>query len=307
LDIRVQVLNFDPFIPQRDSQRVHTVFGWNDPRALAEGYRQAVDEASGGFIRYEIVDWQDLDVFPPKVDSFQYTPEAFVTCWEDRETCHDPDGIDYPRMLDDYGVPRRIDDGSIDELWIFGAPYFGFWESSMAGPGAFYINGGVFDSVAVRHPFVIMGFSYERGVAEMLHNLCHRTEATMERIYGGWESDQLTTNWARFAANAHQSNGTSGVGSCHYPPNGTEDYDYANPDTVLSNAASWLSYPELPGQPVPASREDWGGPDYHLNYMRWWFAHLPHTPGTNADGRLNNWWPYLFDFNNYTAEGQPLP
>ncbi|MDP6720108.1 MAG: hypothetical protein QGG36_01865 [Pirellulaceae bacterium] len=47
------------------------------------------------------------------------------------------------------------------------------------------------------------------------------------------------------------------------------------------------------------SCETWGGPDYHRNYMKWWFAHLPRAAGMNKnDGKLNNWWKYVFDFNN---------
>lgn len=304
LEIKVLVINLDPLIPNEGNRPLHQVYKWNDPRQLAEGYIKEIQQASGGFIRYKIVEWRDVNAFPVKEDGFVYTPETFKECWENRETCHQPDGSDYPLLLETYGVVPRIDSGEIDELWIFGAPYFGFWESAMAGPGAFYINGGVYDSMEASRPFAIMGFSYERGVAEMMHNLSHRTESSMERIYGGWEVDKLTTNWARFAANAHQSNGVAAVGTCHYPPNGEKDYDYANPREVESSADDWLNYPNLAGKTAKVSCETWGGPNYHLNYMRWWFSHLPKAPGINEDGRQNNWWKYVFDFNRYTADGK---
>lgn len=304
LEIKVLVINLDPLIPNEGNRPLHQVYKWNDPRQLAEGYIKEIQQASGGFIRYKIVEWRDVNAFPVKEDGFVYTPETFKECWENRETCHQPDGSDYPLLLETYGVVPRIDSGEIDELWIFGAPYFGFWESAMAGPGAFYINGGVYDSMEASRPFAIMGFSYERGVAEMIHNLSHRTESSMERIYGGWEVDKLTTNWARFAANAHQSNGVAAVGTCHYPPNGEKDYDYANPREVESSAADWLNYPNLAGKTAKVSCETWGGPNYHLNYMRWWFSHLPKAPGINEDGRQNNWWKYVFDFNRYTGDGR---
>jgi hypothetical protein len=41
--------------------------------------------------------------------------------------------------------------------------------------------------------------------------------------------------------------------------------------------------------------------------MSWYFAHLPRAAGVNADGRQNNWWKYMMDFQNYTREGKPLP
>src|SRR5262249_28565736 len=36
------------------------------------------------------------------------------------------------------------------------------------------------------------------------------------------------------------------------------------------------------------------------SYHQWWFAHLPHNLGV-SDGRLNNWWPYIFDFNRFNG------
>ena len=50
--------------------------------------------------------------------------------------------------------------------------------------------------------------------------------------------------------------------------------------------------------------ETWGGPDYHRNYMKWWFERLPHAPGVNPDGRLNDWWEYIFNFDQYDEKGK---
>ncbi|RJP71295.1 MAG: hypothetical protein C4539_05315 [Ignavibacteriales bacterium] len=302
--VRVLVINFDPLIPQKGNQPLHIALNWKDPHKLSDGYIEAIKEVSDGYINYKIVEWLDTDAFPVKVDGFTYTPESFVNNWEKKDGWHQPDGVDYEKLVVDYKVVDRINKNEIDELWIFGAPYMGFWESAMAGPGAFYINGGVYDSVKVDHPFVIMGFSYERGVAEMLHDLSHRTESTMARIYGGWEIDKLTTNWAKFAANEFQSKSTAAVGTCHYPPNGEKDYDYKNPRVVESNADEYLDYPNIKGITKKVSCETWGGPDYHLNYMKWWFTRIPKAAGINEDGRLNNWWEYIFNFNSYTEDGK---
>ncbi|MBL8151156.1 MAG: hypothetical protein JNN15_14615, partial [Blastocatellia bacterium] len=154
-------------------------------------------------------------------------------------------------------------------------------------------------------PFAIMGFNYERGVAEMLHNLCHRAESTMRHFYGGWRKNPLLTNWDKFAANASKSNGEAGVGDCHFPPNATSDYDYANFSPVESTADDWLNYPNLTGKKTKVSATSWGGPDYQLNYIMWWFTRFPRAEGTNPDGRVNNWWRYLFNFNDYKSDGSP--
>jgi len=327
LRVHVLVLEFDPLIPGKlhtpddpaaKPRGLREVAGWNDPVPLAVGYIQDICDASGGVIQYEIVEWLVVRRFQKKVDGFVYTPETYLAALNKGTRAADawrqPDGIDYPHMIAEFKLVPRVESGEIDEVWLMGLPYFGYWESCMAGQGAFEINGGVYGQVPCRRRFAIMGFNAERGVAEMLHDLCHRTEATLSRVYGGWEIDKLTTNWARFAANEKQS-GTAAVGTCHYPPNAEKDYGYANPRKVESTADDWLHYPDLTGRKRTFTCDEWAEPyknvhskpDYHRNYMLWWFKHLPKAPGVNADGRLNNWWEYVFNFNAYDDRGQPLP
>lgn len=47
------------------------------------------------------------------------------------------------------------------------------------------------------------------------------------------------------------------------------------------------------------NRDAGGGPDYASNYFRWWFRHLQRADGTGADGRVTNWWKYVFDFRRH--------
>ena len=327
LRVKVLVLDFDPMIPghvhspddpNAKPKGLREVGRWNDPIPLAAGYMQDVCDASGGLIQYEIAEWLVVRRFQKKTDGFVYTPESYVEClrnWKHgTDPWHKPDGLDYPHMVKEFDLARWVESGQIDEVWMMGLPFFGYWESAMAGQDAFYINGGVYDQVPCKRRFVIMGFNVERGVAEMLHDLCHRTESTMSRIYGGWKVDQLTDNWARFAANEKQS-GTAAVGTCHFPPNGENHYDYANKRMVESTADDWRHYPNLTGRKRTFNCEEWSGPyrsksgqpDYHRNFMRWWFTHLPKAVGVNDDGRLNNWWEYLYNFNAYDEPGRPLP
>jgi hypothetical protein len=305
ISVKVLVLNFDPIVRQNGGQRLHEVMKYRDPHELAKGYASDIETSSRGFIKYKIVKWNDIDAFPTKIDGFKYSTESYLDGWKTKKF-HDPDGTDYPKVVQDYGVIPLIDSGRVDEVWMFGGPYFGFWESSMAGPGAFFINGGVYEKVPTKRPFVIMGFNYERGVAEMVHDLCHRAESTLARAYGGWEVEKLSTPWAKFAANDAQSGGVAAVGTCHWPPNAEHDYDYSNPRTVQSSAEDWLGYPKLSGATKSVNRETWGGPDYQRSYLNWWFAHLPHVKGNAEDGRPMNWWKLLFDFNRYDESGRRL-
>lgn len=329
LRVKVLVLDFNPLIagplykpddPAVQPKGLREVAGWNDPVPLSQGYMDDFLQASGGFIQYEVVEWLVVRRFQKKTDGYVYTPEAYMTALKQgtgkAKAWHQPDGIDYPAMIDEFNIIPLVEEGVIDEVWMMGLPYFGYYESAMAGKDAFYINGGVFDQVPCKRRFAIMGFNCERGTAEMTHDVCHRMESTMARVSGGWDVDKLTTNWARFAANEKQS-GTAAVGTCHYPPNAEHDYDYANPRMVESTADDWLTYPKLTGEKKRTFNcEEWAGPfknrkgdrpDYQRNYLLWWFSHVPKAPGVNDDGRLNNWWEYLYNFNAYDEHGQPLP
>ena len=326
LRVKVLVLDFNPFIPGRlhspddpnaQPKGLREVGRWNDPLTLAAGFMQDLCDASGGLVQFEIAEWLVVRRFQKLVDGFAYTPETYMDCLRGgvlNNTCwHKPEGLDYPHMAAEFKLIPRVESGEIDEVWMMGLPYYGYWEACMIGHGAFNVNGEVYDQVSCRRRFVVMGFNVERGVAEMLHDVSHRTEATLMRTYCGWEVDKLTTNWARFAANEKQS-GTAAVGTCHYPPNGEKDYDYTNSRTIESTADDWLHYPNLKGRKRSFNCDEWARPyetpknkpDYHRNYMVWWFAHLPKAPGVNADGRLNNWWEYVYNFNAYDPDGQPL-
>lgn len=327
LRVKVLALYFNPFIPgnlhspddaDTKPKSIQELGGWNDPLPLTAGYIQDMCDASGGLLQYEIVEWLTVRRFQKKVDGYTYTPEAYMQGLRAgtgrADAWHRPDGLDYPHMIKEFDIVRRVESGEIDEVWMFGAPYFGYYETCMAGKDAFWINGKAFTEVPSNRRFVIAGFNYERGVAEMIHNMTHRAESTMSRIYGGWKVDQLTNNWAKFAANEHQS-GTAAVGTCHYPPNGEKDYDYANERFVESTADDWKHFPDLQGRSRKFNREEWaaphknrnGNPDYHRNFQIWWWSHLPKAPGVNEDGRVNNWWEYLYNFNAYDERGKALP
>lgn len=319
ITVRVLVLNYDPLVPSEGNRRLHTVFRWNDPRVLAKRYQELLELASGGAVRFQVVEWRDLNEVYAQKDGYRYQPDEYVRLRRAGKGWHDGGGQDYPRLLNEQGVPALVDapvddPRRVDEVWIFGDHFFGLWEASMAGPGAFFINGGVYPEVQTKHPFAFYGFNYERGVAEMLHNTSHRTEATLNRVFGNWKLENPVNDWELFSANFNQSKGFAGVGTCHWPPNADHDYDYANPRVVQSWAEDFLNYPDLhcrdrKGGIAPVSNANWSVPIYgaidpHLGYMLWYFTLLPRAPGSSSDGRQYNWWKYVYDFRHY---GKPSP
>ncbi|MEZ5386989.1 MAG: hypothetical protein R3F13_15890 [Prosthecobacter sp.] len=303
--VKILVLNYDPI---HEGRRLHEIFGWSDPRDLADGYRKDMEAAAGGRLKFEIVEWRNLDQIYAQTGGARYIVEDYVRRRKDNSL---PEGVtaDYPRIFAEQKVVPLIDQGVVDEVWIFSDHFFGLYEGSMAGPNAFNINGGVYSEVPSSRPFAFHGFNYERGVAEMTHNTSHRTERVMNRIYGDWNLENPQNNWEKFSANNTQSKGVAGVGTCHWPPNAMSDYDYGNLRLVDSWADDFLNYPNLTGATQKVSVATWSvkGGDHHRNYMKWYFGHLPRASGLNPDGRLNNWWPYLYDFSNYSEKGVSRP
>lgn len=301
--VKVIVLNFEPTVPSEDNRTLWDLFGWSDPRDMAAGYLADVEQASGGAVDLQIVEWRDLNEFPIFTDGFRYNPDQYVQNRRTNTNWHD--GVaDFYRIAEQQGLAQLVNDGVIDEIWMFGDHYFSLLgEAWMAGPDSFFINGPSFPDFPVDRAVAGYGFSYERGVAEMLHNMGHRTENHISRAYGGWNIPNPVTNWDKFTANVGQSNTSIyGIGSTHLPANGADHYDYANEQTVTSSAPDWVHYPNFTGATEPVNRESWGGPDYHRNYQKWFFGHLPRNSGVGPDGRQNNWYKYIYDFNSYRPD-----
>jgi hypothetical protein len=184
LQVRVVVLIYNPVIEREGGRRLHDVLGWNNPDVLTARYIDDVRQASHGEVNYAVVERIELNRYPTKIDGFRYTDEIFLRSWRSRSGFHQPDQADYPRMLRDADFQRKVEANLADELWIFGFPYAGFFESCMGGRGAIWCNGPVIPgSESVSRRFCVMGFNYERGVGEMLENLGHRAENIMEHVF----------------------------------------------------------------------------------------------------------------------------
>ena len=293
---KVLVLNYDPILEAHGGIRLHAHMGWNDPRALNSQYLDDLSADSGGYVQWEVVSFLDLDEWPMKVDGFRYTDETFLEAWHTREF-HMPDGLDYARVVEDHNLDRRVREGEIDEVVLWGFPYSGFYESRMVGATAYWCNapGLVRPGTPL---YVMMGLNYERGVAEALHSFGHRVESIMRHVYGSWSSDdQINHAWDRFTRYEKIAPGLAACGNIHFPPNGAADYDYGNQAEVLSEADDWLQYPHLTGAKTMVSADDWGRT--HRGFMNWWFTRLPRASGRAADEILHNWWAYAVDFNEF--------
>jgi hypothetical protein len=295
----VLVLIFEPRNPET-SEFLWQDRGYNNPVDLAQAALEWWAVKGNGKLRYQIVETIKLEQFPRLNDGFVYDYASWSAVMANPETSHQPDIADYERIIADTDLCTKLNAGSVHELWMFGGPYFGFAESALAGPGAFSYNGPSFADNACQKLVPIMGFNYERGRPEMLHNWGHRAEATMTHVFGGWQQDRMSHDWDRFGLTAAQSPsfGYSGCGSIHYPPNATQEYAYDQTLSQQTFCRAFENYPDLPADPAtalePVDCNAWSCTEE--GYLGFWFSFFPSASGVK-DGIYNDWWRYFIDPN----------
>lgn len=294
LERAVLLIIYNPRIPSEGNRPLLEVMGWSSPVLLAQAYSATLADCSGGFASYHIADTVEVDGIPRKADGYQYTADELLAVLRRTAPAHDPDLADYNRILTDFNIPARVSSGEIDEVWMFAFPYGGFYESRMAGPGAFTCNSPALASASTgTRRYVLMGFNPERGVGEMLESFGHRAEDTLRRVYR-FKSGEANL-FERFERYDQQNPGQAEVGSIHYAPNSQSDYDWGNPRPVSSRCDNWLHFPDLSGAPRTVTCADWGGGEIRLHHV-WWLRRLPHVSGQTG-GINNNWWGYVVDPN----------
>lgn len=297
--VRTLVIVYEPTMDRTTGTKLSRYMRWNNVEELSGGYMSDVLLVSGRLVRYQIVQRIDVDAFPAKVDGFIYDPDTYLDVIRGRQRPYMPQEADYYAIIRQFDLLERVARDEIDEVWIFNFPHAGFYESIMAGPGAFWCNAPPLKHTeASGRRFVIMGFSYERGVGEMLENLGHRVESimhkTFERLKG---SDNL---WERFCRYDKISPGNAALGNVHFAPNSQRDYDWNNASTVISECDDWLyNFPDFKGVKRAVTASDWGNGDIRQHH-RWWLNHLPRTSG-RSNGIHNNWWQYIMNPNNVNA------
>ena len=207
-----------------------------------------------------------------------------------------PQEADYHAIIERFDILKRVANEEIDEVWIFNFPHAGFYESIMGGPGAFWCNAPPLKNTeSSQRRFVIMGFSYERGVGEMLENMGHRAESIMEKTFENLSGDNNL--WKRFIRHEKTHSGQAALGNVHFAPNSERDYDWNNPSFVLSEADDWLlNFPNFKGTTRMVNSNEWGNGDIREHH-KWWMKHFPKTAG-RKNGIHNNWWQYIMNPNN---------
>lgn len=344
---KVMIINFDPDITLSDGSKVkqHTLRNtWSDPQDLANKFVSAMKDVSYGNVNYSVVKTINVNALPKDVSGKGYTAKEYYDTLTKALKAY-PDGaywnysgwksfgrFDYEKYFTDYDVINKVNSGEIDEVWFFTGPMVGvnLNESIMVGKDAFYMNGSPIVKTGVRN-FAVYGFSYERGLGEMLEDAGHRMEWTMSRVYSGVSrSDWIypgfdikkanyisgydkknkpiykkysdLNDWEKFWAHDLVTDGkiVAGVGSVHCGPNARGQYDWNNDGKGTWERATPKS--------VKSYCDDWlnypslTGSTIMVNssawggtlegHHKWWFKRIPHASGS-SNGKYNNWWKYF--------------
>jgi len=295
---RVLVIVYDPIVDVATGEKLAKHMNWKRPEDLISGFIADILEVSGGLARYQIVKRIEINEFPVKADGFRYTAQAYLSVMNGSAQGHQPDAINYQDLLTRNNILQLVASNQIDEVWVFGFPYAGFYESTMGGFGAFFCNSQPLPNTAsCPRRFVLMGFSNERGVGEMLHSFGHRAESIMRQVYLRASGD--ANLWQRFSRYDKAFPGQAEVGTIHYTPNGEHDYDYSNPRSVPSRCYDWYNFPAFKGVIKQINNTEWGGGEIRA-FTKWWLKHLPKVGG-RTNGIANNWWQYVMDTNRVTV------
>jgi len=293
---KVLVIVYNPVMNTGTGEKLIEQLGWNRPEDLATGFIADILQFSYGMGRYRIVERIDVDVFPLKVDGFQYSPPVFMDVLRGAKPPYMPQEVNYSAILNQFDILNRVANNEIDEVWIFAPPHAGFYESVMAGPGAFWCNSSpLIGTTKAKRRFVIMGFNFERGVGEMLESFGHRVESIMRETFKGLGRE--ANLWERFTRYEKNATGKSALGTIHFAPNSERDYDWNNPRFVISECDDWLqNFPNFQGTIRQVNANEWGNGDIRLHHQ-WWLKHIPHVSG-RKNGVHNNWWQYILDPQN---------
>lgn len=291
---RVLVIVYDPLM--ENGERLSKAMKWKDTSDLLNGFMLDIMDISGGKLQYEITERIDVNEFPAKVDGFRYTPQTFRDVWNRVSAPHLPQEVDYYVILNQFNILQRVANNQIDEVWVFGFPHAGFYESTMGGPGAFWCNSHPLKNTeAGKRRFIMMGFSYERGVGEMLESFGHRAESLMEKTFSKLTGE--ANLWKRFIRYEKVAPGRSACGNIHFAPNSQADYDWGNLTPVQSECYDWLlNFPNFKSDFRTVDAREWGEGEIRAHH-KWWFNHFPRTVG-RRNGIHHNWWQYVANPQN---------
>lgn len=319
LNKKVLLVVYDPIL--KNGQKLHQARNWQDPILLTSQIISSLQNSSGNFLNYQ-TEIAERNEWPPLIDGYRYNEEDYNTCLDSGFTkCHIPVDVSYARIWQDLNLCSRISSKEVDEIFLYGPAQAGWDEFAFKIPedkmpydtptNYWLYQGRKKDIPDCNGKTVfVMGFIYERGLAEALESYGHRAESALALTIGRgyWDGCMGTSDFDRYTCiNKDVSTLTpvqvAGCGNSHFPPNGLSDYNDTNTAFVPNACSSWNNYPFTAETVNNQNCLTWGCS--RLTFLQWWMNHFPKLDGVTANGNLRNWWKYIADFDNAVKEAKP--
>ena len=330
--LKILVLEQNPLFA--DGTRLSDLLGMTDKiKPSVEELYDDIRFGSHGLVTCETVCWERIDAFPahkvlfslPSGPSHSLDEETvrrlfekgwygwWSNEWFTKEVCPEDAGFsfDYGLLLREHDLVERRRNGEFDLILLVNQDPIYCFEACMMGKNAYWING---DPIEADCPLTaILNVSVSRRDANF-ECFGHMMENVMMHVFTGgtdcfgyreheWDGVPLEDMnlWQRFILAKRNYDGTTACGNVHFSPNSLTDYDWRNPEPLLSTWRDWRdNYPHLTGEAEPFDPSVYIplGMDCEKHacrlHHRWWFSCMPHATGvTRKGGYSNSWWDYF--------------
>lgn len=244
---------------------------------------------------------------------------------------------DYHKLFESIGMDTLVNDYDVKEVW-FNRKSLAVPESNMSSPTSGDVSNAYYGSEAYGlvnqiqpndlpiydKTYVVYSHWMHNSYEKILHVRGHQIEVQMSAMEGG---DFL---WGKFKGFTMGPNGRErGCGTTHHPVNATNDYQYNNTHSVLSDIEDWL--PDGTGTQKLVNNMNWTR-NYVINYnfptslyksevsrdvigndgeggwMIYWFQSIPGYQNNLPYNQttLKNWWDVLYDWDYHYSSNKKL-
>ncbi len=258
---------------------------------------------------------------------------AYINVYE-VDYAPNPDGgaiqiVNWTNLFSKINMKDFVEKSGVKEVWFTAFPKEGYpsvlkqpnptdkslWfnmpESNMSSPTGDVSNSyrNNKDLPIYSKTYVVYGFNAHRGADTDLHNRGHQIEAQLSYFDNNliWKKAFLPTSTLKEFR----------LGNCHWPPNATSDYDYANKTPVKSDIATWQP---SGGLFVDVNVDTWLNKNYLFNMkakglfpedynyaldaqVKWFIYWWQSIPGLDNkiqyNGKqLENWWDLFYNWDD---------
>jgi len=285
--VRALVVAFDPFVPTstngtQSPLRLSAYYKWHDPLLLAQRFARAIKSITQGALEYEITpdDTVWLGKYPVQLDGSKYGTQTYANCIADSTKCFDSDAASTANAAAIDGLCDYANAHDYGELWMLGAPHFGFPALERVGPAGYGDARAQVTQSSCWRVTNIAGFNYGSDLDSMLRAFHERVDSTLNYAVGITTPNRLQ----QFQ---------NGCGTADLPLNGYPGAVYDSKEPAASYCDDFITAPlnrPIGSSAVSTDCSPWGCTE--LGYHRYVLSRLPGSMGLASDGSVASFYRY---------------